>query len=463
MRAKAVIVVSLVLNGALALALWQTSRAARGRPAPRGPAFLPPLSNATVRVAKTNVILNSRVFTWENIESPDYDLFVLNLRGIGCPESTVRDIIVADVNDLYTRKRRELNRNTNDLKWWRSEADPEEAQAALDRERALDDERRRLLTRLLGTNWERTEEPEEAPLVLAGPVLGSLSETQKQKVQEIVSRSRLGLEAYLRLCEGAGETPDPAELARLREQTRKELAEHLNAEQLDEFLLRYSNTAVQLRAELQGFNTSPEEFRKLFAATDPIDRELAMLGTGDDPATRARRRQLEQARDAGLRAALSPERYDDYRMLTDGDYRAALVEARQAGASAQAGRGLYELNQAAARQREAIGDDPNLTSEQKERELKWIEQQQKVARAALLGQTLPEETKPAAAPAQNIFNHRSTPGETLAGLAMYYRVPIADLLRANPGMDPGIIEPGRTIKIPDPPPLPWGSSFVPQR
>jgi hypothetical protein len=463
MRAKAVVVSSLLLNGALAIALWGVYRSSSRTARPGwDQALQSPFTNSTFRVAKTNVILNSRVFAWQNIESPDYDLYVLNLRGIGCPDTTVRDIIVADVNQLYARKRREMNTTTNDVKWWLSEPEAGELEAALARERALDQERRTLLNRLLGPDWEQSPEREPEPVLLAGPVLGALTPEQKQAVQETVSRSRRQVRDYAQECEDLGELPDPAQLARFREQTREELGDLLEPEQLQEFLLRYSNSAAQLRTELRGFEASPEEFRTLFAATDPIDRALQLLGNDDDPATAVEVARLRQQRDAAVRQALTPERYDAYRSLNDGDYRAALADARQAGATPVAGRGLYEINQAAVSERERISGDASLTAEEKARELKLVEQQQKAARAALLGLPIPEDTKGASSPA-NVFQHRAGPHDTLAALSLYYRIPISDLIRANPGMADGSIQPGSTVKIPEPGPLPWKPAVVPQR
>src|SRR5215510_15089950 len=44
-------------------------------------------------------------FTWSQIESADYRTYITNLRSIGCPEQTIRDIIVADVQGLYAPRR----------------------------------------------------------------------------------------------------------------------------------------------------------------------------------------------------------------------------------------------------------------------------------------------------------------------------------------------------------------------
>lgn len=50
----------------------------------------------------------AKPFHWSQIESRDYRIYVANLRSIGCPDLTLRDIISADVASLYTARRRAL-------------------------------------------------------------------------------------------------------------------------------------------------------------------------------------------------------------------------------------------------------------------------------------------------------------------------------------------------------------------
>jgi hypothetical protein len=48
-------------------------------------------------------------FQWSQIESADYPSYIANLRAIGCPEQTIRDIITADVDsNLYAARRQPL-------------------------------------------------------------------------------------------------------------------------------------------------------------------------------------------------------------------------------------------------------------------------------------------------------------------------------------------------------------------
>ncbi len=44
-------------------------------------------------------------FQWSQLESAEYPAYIANLRGIGCPERTVREIVAADLDDLFAPRR----------------------------------------------------------------------------------------------------------------------------------------------------------------------------------------------------------------------------------------------------------------------------------------------------------------------------------------------------------------------
>jgi hypothetical protein len=63
-------------------------------------------------------------FNWRELESSDYAAYIANLRRVGCPDRTVREIITADVADLYAQKRQELGLGQGGLwtgRWSRDE------------------------------------------------------------------------------------------------------------------------------------------------------------------------------------------------------------------------------------------------------------------------------------------------------------------------------------------------------
>src|SRR6058998_1201151 len=149
MRWRVIALVSLGVNLVLVAVLLFSAndRSSLDSTAPAG------LSQASASQTKTNLVLRRQFFSWQQVESPDYPIYIANLREIGCPEQTIRDIIIADVNALYAKKRA-TEVVTPEQEWWRTEPDTNVVQAAAEKVRILDEERRGLLARLLGSNWE---------------------------------------------------------------------------------------------------------------------------------------------------------------------------------------------------------------------------------------------------------------------------------------------------------------------
>ena len=398
MRGRVLLWISLSLNLAMA-AVWVYFPRV-GTDSYDALAVMPPTANPG-KVYKTNVVVRRQNFTWNEIESRDYPAYIDNLRAIGCPEATIRDIIVAEVNQLFAR-RRATEVVTAEQQWWRSEPNPDVTQAASDKLNSLEEERRALLTTLLGPQWESSYYPyPEHPntLPLDGPALGSLPPETKQAVRDIEGRAAERRQAYLDAVQKGGKQPDPVELARLRQQTRAELGEVLNPEQLEEYLLRYSGSATALRSELHGINLTPDQFRALFRQTDALDQQLHLLAGATDAASLAQRREWEKQRSDALQQALGPDVYKQYSLLQDPLYRDVQAAAEQSGAPADKILPLYEINRATEQEKQTVRNDATLTAEQKAQKLETVQTAQQNALRNLLGEEmyqrfLQQNTKP---------------------------------------------------------------------
>ncbi len=459
MRWRLIAIISIVINLALAGA-WLTGRERLS--STKAPSHVMAPGYNTNAPGRTNVIVRRQFFSWRDLESSDYPTYIANLRDIGCPEQTIRDIIITDVNALFSR-RLSTELLTANQQWWRSEPDPEVQAAALQKASAMDDERRALLASLLGGSWEtgdlvNLQRPSRPGVVLDGPVLGVLPADVKQAVQETNLRSQERLDAYLEKVRAAGGEADPVELAKLRQQTRDDLARVLSPSQLEEYLLRYSQTANDLRSkfgELRFFNASQDEFRAAFRAIDGIEQQLSLLGDGTDPNTQQARRALELQRENSLRMALGNRRYEEYRQLQDPLYRDAVATAQQAG-TPEAAKAIYQFNRAAAEEQSRILSDTNLTAQQRSIELKQLELEHMKASAVATGEDLPPEPPPPPTPVPK-RTYTVRPGDNLAVVAMIYGVPTSAIKAANPNVDFSRLRPGDALNIPRstvPPPLP---------
>lgn len=347
------------------------------------------LTTNILRPIRTNIIVRPQTLTWRDIESDDYATYVQNLRAIGCPEQTIRDIIVADVNELFARRRAtELFSPSHE--WWRTQPDPERVEQARAQSHELEMERRNLLTRLLGPGWELsgsllTESP-DGSITLDGPVLGDLPLDTKYAVRQIELDAKNREHAYRQQAREQGTPPDPAKLAQLRKETREQLARVLSPEQLEEYLLRYSDTAEKLRRTLRDFDPSPQEFRLLFRAADSIDQELASIAESTDPTSIRRRQELETLRESKIAEALSPDRYRLYKLNQDPLFQRAKNTALKLGVSPETAITLYNIDRETELERRRILQDNSLTPDEQAFQLAQTDQERLNTIRKLLGE-----------------------------------------------------------------------------
>jgi LysM repeat protein len=442
MRRQQILALSIGINILLLLAFVWTRKGFHS--APQTASSTPSGSN-TVR---TQVVVRKQFFSWQELESNDYQQYVKNLRDIGCPEPTIRDIIIADVNQLYVN--RFMTEVTDpDQEWWRSTPSTNLLADSAAKKLALNQERKSLLETLLGTNWDIASIPLETVVPLNGKVLGDLPLDTKQAVERIVSRQAQQWEAYVSMQTSMGNPVDDAEYARLEQKTRVELSHLLTPDQLEEYMLRHSGTASGLRSQLRSVDLTPDEFRRLFRIADPLGQELNMPETeGTDHEKLVT--DVEQQMQAAMKSVLGPERYQKYRVDTDPVYQAAWDEAVAAGAPPGMVDSLYQLKTVAADQRNKILADASLSDDQKAAQLKALDQQVQSADNQLLGIASgpPLPPLPPEAPTPPARVHGYNPGETIDQIAAQYGVSANAILNANPNVNFNQLSPGAPIRIP---------------
>ena len=447
MRWRVLLIVSACVNVAL-FAAWLSARKTAS-PATSETS----LATAAPAAIRPLVVVRKQFFSWDELESPDYTTYIANLREINCPAQTIRDIIIADVNAVFTKRRAEIQPSAE--QWWRSGPDADTAKKL----RELETERRDLLAKLLGPDWDQKEmlaqQRRQSGVTLDGPVLGLMPDEVKRAINAVVAESQRRMEELQAKATAEGRKPTAAELAELRDLARVEMQKILTPPQLEEFLLRYSQNATELRAELgdlRYFNASPTEFRALFRASDPFDQKIAALVGSTDPKDISLRQSLEEQRERAIKLALGAKRYEQYRQLHDPGYRNAYAQAAAAGEPG-ATRTVQEINQATQEELARVRAGSNLTPEQLAIAAKRVELEQLTATAQAYGQPVPPDPNappPPPVPPQPRV-HIIKAGDTFGALSTAYGIPMRELLDANPGMQFNSIKPGQRIVIPPPP------------
>src|SRR5688572_10009498 len=249
---RTIIVASLGLNavllGALAFVSVQqpapSKSPAESAPPPEPVQIVPKRERPA---QKSTAIANLASFQWSQLESSDYHQYMANLRGIGCPDETIRDLIIAEVDKMFAPRFAALAGESQTFQHWRRRSKASENLVA--QLRALQDERKALLRELLGIDdgpYAKWANADVARLQEEGKY-SFLSAEKQAQVRAI-------MEKYQKQIEGGQNVLDGFSLSggdqskRLREQRQQELAQVLSPEELKEISLRDSNAADSVRS-----------------------------------------------------------------------------------------------------------------------------------------------------------------------------------------------------------------------
>ena len=139
--------------------LPQSQTLATGRPAASQPSSQASSSLGADQRAAT--AFPSQTTTWKDIQTEDLKELIRRLRAVGCPEETIQDLVLAEVNRRYQARNRELWPEQFRAKpFWEStrSGDPAEMKknrTVMRQRRDLDQEKSVLLTALFGVDPEK--------------------------------------------------------------------------------------------------------------------------------------------------------------------------------------------------------------------------------------------------------------------------------------------------------------------
>jgi hypothetical protein len=268
-------------------------------------------------------------FHWSQIESEDYKRYIANLRAAGCPEKTIRDIILADLQKLYQPRLAALRAKPNEKYWERSGRFgpyPQQTKEQREQTKAIQNEIRDLAKTLLGSDvYEKRSEDAGYPAAkgMYEQVLGPLPDDKKealQKMNEQFNDTRNDLYAK---ADGMIDQDTQAAVRDARRKFREQLSTILTPEQVAEYELHYSDTSSNLKYELKGFEPTEAEFRAMFKYRQTLE-DATVQPTPDAPPNPDTVKQLAQAKKAAedeMNQALGPDRVKEYKMVQDYSYR----------------------------------------------------------------------------------------------------------------------------------------------
>jgi hypothetical protein len=378
MKLRPWLILSVCLNLLLAGVVVRAARTSTGREG-RG-LFSCGVTNRAARVRHTTneaapvVVEVAAPFNWQQVESADYRVYIENLRAIGCPEATIRDIIVADINELFAGRIKELVDGVTG-RFWDFMLNHGELEKLVEEKakelNALDDEREEMFATLFGEKdpmakiREAEQEKEErARWRQTLDFLPGAKLAQFLKIKDRFSAARQDLKQ-------PGNTLTHDERGRKSQELNLEEERQIHAlftpQELEEYKLRTSS-AAGFRPGLADFEATEEELRAI---------ARAKMNQKQAPA--------QGPADAEIKELLGAERFAAYQRASDDAYRQTLRITDRFELPPETAVQVYQMQKEAEAQARKIRDDTNRSVEERQAILEVMQGETEKSISLVLG------------------------------------------------------------------------------
>ncbi|HYG22936.1 MAG TPA: hypothetical protein VEH04_09150 [Verrucomicrobiae bacterium] len=368
MNGKFVFAASLSLNAALVIALVSLQDVTSGA----DPTFVtaidspavPPLQAVVIDSEANPSAIKQIPFRWSSLESQDYRQYVSNLRAIHCPEETLRDIIVADLDQLCASK--PGHTPPNPAPW-----NGATRRRALERQHVLSRaamaaEKRALVRELIGYPWDHSSRDVWHQDSYTSILLGFLAASKGPQLLSLLADATEQARAIKEASGGILIAEDREALRRLYHTLQREMSGMLSAADKLEFELRTQAGAylpvedihwdgVTINGgELREFVRFSLEHRDMFAEEFLAEAPLA----GDT---------IEAKRTAftsRVRTMLGPVRFSDYERAQDQAFRELFAFTAARNMTRDVAVHIYNTCRAAESQASQVRNDATLSAEE---------------------------------------------------------------------------------------------------
>ena len=331
-----------------------------------------PGKQARTVVPEATTVTNK--FRWEQLESEDYRAYIERLREIGCPEQTIRDIIISDLDKLFSPRLRALYPYRENLQYWQ----PEEVELlnnvnqdqALRDQRTIEGEKRAVIKELMGVDLLAERLKDKGQEDYYQRRLAFLPEDKRSEVRDVLEKFHdLGWSIREKQWKDGAElsATDRAELSRLRREKDAALNALLTGPEREQFDLWLSDAAAEVRHDVYGMDATEQEFLTIYKMQKQFEQQWP-ADTIDlsDPLTRQRYEQGKEAMQSTLRAQLGDARYAAYQRGQDPVFHELSSTVSRYNLPPQKAVEVYEYKKDYLGFRDAVGFNAALTPEQKD-------------------------------------------------------------------------------------------------
>jgi hypothetical protein len=328
-------------------------------------------TNSANTIVETN--LPPLKFTWAEVESPDYKVYVANLRAIGCPEKTIRDIISAELEDWFLKERKTLLDPLLANFWETTKGGLMESfKSPRGKISELEKERDKLLKEVLGN--ADVEKPDKFQQLkkyadfLSPEKLNELGAISDQFVKLRRELSKLKPK------------PAPEEIQKKMDefaaQQKEEIKNALSPEEYDEYKLRNSPYA---HPEFPGLDTTSDELKAIARIQMESDDKNSKITPGNQPDKKT------SQTDEEIKQLLGADRFADFKRAQDGAFTQIYQVTKRLNLPKEVAVEVDDIRKAATAQLQSVEKNSSLAADQREEALRAIQEETQKTMEQTLG------------------------------------------------------------------------------
>ena len=383
--------ISLCLNLALAgVAVWLLWKTVSPTP-PASAATVPEAMTAPAAASRftaseppSSITYSTNHFSWSNVEAEDFEQLATNLRAIGCPEKTIRDVVVARARRLLDMVSKEAEPK---LSFWTAGLRRARAQHEAEHRSRLAQERIvAQLERVVGQDVF-LEDPKvldefEAQAIMRF-VVGSLPDETFFKVAAKLAWFGERRDELKSRTQGVWLDTDEAELAQLRTRYHHEFAVLLNPRQFEEMTARIAIMPQMDRVKFEATDLNPAEVRQLGMIrarfSEPLSGQDFFFGEN------SMTDEHEQELKAAERQFLGEARFAQLGRAADSDFKTLFDLGRDNNLPRDAAVKVFDLRQLIAQEVEQLRKDKSLADADRQQQLAQLQADAQQAVLQVLG------------------------------------------------------------------------------
>jgi len=394
------VTVSLIANLVLA-SIWlnrRSSRTLQSNPHSEGlnsqaESAISKMDRSKVETFETVAAIGSEPLTWKQLESSDLKGFIRHLRAVGCPEETVQDLVLAQVNRQHAARTRELWPDRFKTKdFWEMSSQRDQAEVKKNREmmrneREMRKEKSALLVELLGVD------PEKERRKAAGGEdftdwqqsrVGFLPESKREAVMKFLDEFEDKMQEFHARNRGLYDGQFRAEQRQLEAERLQGLAPYLTTAELREYELRQSQLATQLSFDLRGLSLSRDQYETIFDIRKKYGDSIHNFGDIDSPERGKEAEKNQKAMKDDLAGALGPEFTKQYERSQDYSFRQLTSLAKRNDLPTDTAAKVYDFKTASEQSVKQLQENTTITGEERQKALQQVRAEtQKTVKEAL--------------------------------------------------------------------------------